>query len=316
MQIRFGIVAVGTALIGIVLTAASYAAESLEESSWQSLTDEPSRQILFQELIKKDVEIPTIESFALPKLFVFPDDARWDSIEKHSRNNSIFGLDVSHYTDPDIRFDLLSQQNVSFVYVKATQGLKYKDDKFHVFWAKLGALGANVKVRRGAYHFLSSSAPGSAQADSFIGYVKLQGGFNSDDLPPVVDLEWDRTSTNPDEWIGRGADYIVKNALDCLARIKELTGRTPILYTATSWWTTKTVPIERLDEFRDYPLWIADYNPKRKLSEHPAVPSGVTPALWQFADDSTLTLGYKGPIDTSVFYGSEDDFERAFGPSK
>jgi lysozyme len=169
-------------------------------------------------------------------------------------------------------------------------------------------------VSRGAYHFLSSLTPGKDQADAFVAYVKLHGGFAAGDLLPAIDLEWDVTPGHPaDRWEDHSADEIMSNVLACLQRVKELTGKTPIVYTAKSWWTNKTVPLSRFPELKDYPVWIADYNPKRKLSETPAIPSGVVPIIWQFTDRSILATGYNGGLDASIFYGTDDEFKHKFG---
>jgi lysozyme len=257
------------------------------------------------------------KSLALPDIFSFPADAKDDRVSNpnHPRQNCIFGIDISHYSSSDIRYDVLRLQRVGFVYVKATQGVGYKDAKFSLFWKKLGELMPPNQVVRGAYHFLSSSDPGRDQADAFIDYLSLpaNGGLKAGDLPLVLDLEWDRTSANPDRWVGKGKTYIIDNALACLNRIKERTGRTPVLYTAKSWFSGQTVPLADYDKFKDFPLWVADYNPRRKLEESPVFPGSAKPLLWQFTDRALMTTGYNGGLDASIFYGTDDEFKSKFG---
>ncbi|GAJ96049.1 GH25 family lysozyme [Rhizobium rhizogenes] len=259
------------------------------------------------------------KGLAIPQSFTFPKDADTDVIEGHQRQNSLFCVDVSHYTGTSISFSSLRLQSVRCVYAKATQGIKGKDGQFKSYWnalAKYSGLTVSPadRLSRGAYHFLSSSAPGKDQADAFVDYVNLNGGFLPGDLPPVMDLEWDVTAAQPvDQWRGQPTDKIVQNALAFLSRVKERTGRTPIIYTALSWWTDKTIPSSRFKEFKEYPLWIADYNPKRKLSETPAVPNGAQTVLWQFSDRAHLNSGFSGGLDASIFYGSEADFASRFG---
>src|SRR5258708_3590446 len=228
-----------------------------DESSWTSLVDEPSRGDLFQtEILPAAIAEADAAakaegregvSLGIVPTFAFPADVGWDRTENKARAGAIFGIDVSHYTDPALRLELLRDQDVKFIYLKATQGTGWKDDNFRDFWPRLVGVAstgrdgvkrdgvpAESRIPRGAFHFLSSTSPGLAQADSFVDYVTLHGGFKDDDLPPVVDLEWDVTRTVKDQWVGKGADAIVKNGLDCLGRIKERTHRTPILYTARS----------------------------------------------------------------------------------
>jgi lysozyme len=287
-----------------------------KESDWTELTDDASRADLFKEkiiparLAEEEAGPEAMLPLAIPKIFVFPDDARYDTILDKPRKNSIFCIDISHYTDAKIHLEELKMQRARCVYVKATQGVRGKDGKFADFWGRLDGL---PELGRGAYHFLSSSAPGRDQADAFVNYVNLHGRFKGADLPPVVDLEWDVAKGVPDQWVGKGADYIIRNTLDCLRRIEERTGRKPIIYTATSWFGPKTIPLSRFSELKDYPIWIADYNNKRKLSEQPALPPGVKQILWQFTDGALVTTGYDGKLDASIFYGTDADFKKTFG---
>jgi lysozyme len=311
-----------------------------DESSWASLVDEPSRGDLFQtEILPAAVaEADAIAkaegregvSLGIVPTFSFPADVGWDKTENKARSGAIFGIDVSHYTDAALHLELLKGQEVKFIYLKATQGTGWKDDNFRDFWPRLAGVAstgrdgvkrdgvpAESRIPRGAFHFLSSTSPGSAQADSFVDYVTLHGGFKDDDLPPVVDLEWDVTKTVKDQWVGKGADAIVKSVLDCLARIKERTHRTPILYTARSWWSAQTIPLSRFSEFKDYPIWIADYSTSHKLAEKPADLPGGQRVIWQFTDRSLAPqigiASVKNGLDASIFYGTEEDFRTAFG---
>jgi lysozyme len=302
-----------------------------DEASWTSLVDEPSRNALFQNEI--DAAAKAVPSLGLVPTFAFPADVGYDRTENKARSGAIFGIDVSHYTNPALRLEMLKSLDVGFIYLKATQGANYKDDNFRDFWPRLAGAAsvgrdgvkrdgvpADSRIPRGAYHFLSSSSPGGAQADSFVDYVTLHGGFKDDDLPPVVDLEWDATKTVKDQWVGKGSDVIVKTVLDCLARIKERTHRTPILYTARSWWSAQTIPLSRFSEFKDYPVWIADYLPSHKLAEKPADLPGAQRVIWQFTDRSLVPkIGIddaKNGLDASIFYGTDQDFKTAFGVAR
>ena len=120
-------------------------------------------------------------SLSPKKSFKFPEDAFKD--EDKPRANSIFGIDISHYTGRNFSFDSLRAQNVRFVYAKATQGVRYKDDLFGLYWQALNDLPAEKKVLRGAYHFLSSSADGAAQADTFLSFLEKNGGLKVADMP-------------------------------------------------------------------------------------------------------------------------------------
>jgi lysozyme len=291
----------------------------MAEAEWQPLTDDRSRAQLFErEVIPfglREQQDDSVVTLAIPPVFYFPDDVKTDRIENKPRQNVIFGIDISHHLSNDIDFSLLKLQRVGFVYCKATQGVRFKDEKFERFWKSLGKLSNTDSLPRGAYHFLSSDSPGKDQADRYLDYVRLQGDFQPGDLPPVLDLEWDVTKTNPDRWRGLGKQYILDQTLGCLERIKQRSGKTPIVYTAKAWFSSETIPLSEFSKLAPYPLWIADYNNKRKLSEKPDVPGGARPLLWQFTDRSRMTTGFDGGLDASVFYGTSDEFRKAFGLS-
>jgi lysozyme len=297
------------------------------EDSWQPLTEEASRADLFEKVISGYLASPertedASKSLAIPSGFQFPADADFDRIENRPRDNSIFCIDINHYTGLDIDLQSLRLQSVKCVYVKASQGITFKDNHFQEFWSKLESLSSpslneNDRLYRGAYLFLSAGISGSDQADAFVDYVNLHGGISENDLPPVIDVEWDVSKGHPeDRWIGHTSEDIIQNILSCAKRLKERTGRTPIIYTAKSWWTQKTVPLSQFFTVAEYPLWIADYNPKRKLVEKPAVPPGGNALVWQYTDRAQLSVGYQKGLDASIFYGSVTDFKNKFGLPK
>ena len=79
----------------------------------------------------------------MPPTFSFPHNALINIVtddaghsKDEDRKNSIFGIDVSHYTAPSLLLDALKDQQVKFIYVKATQGASFKDDNFADFWSR------------------------------------------------------------------------------------------------------------------------------------------------------------------------------------
>ena len=223
------------------------------------------------------------------------------------------GIDISHHTKEGLKLGLLRQQGVRFVYAKATQGVGFKDAKFASYWKALGALPADAKVLRGAYHFLSSSSPGSAQADSFLRFMKANGGIESSDLPPVMDLEWDITDkSGRDRWSDYQPDDILQNVLDWLRTVEQATHRSPIVYTARSWWRERIQSDEKFAKLSGYKIWIADYSRSARAIEDPGVPSNGKYHLWQFTDSSKLPTAYSGSLDANIYKGSDAEFASDF----
>ena len=91
------------------------------------------------------------------------------------------GGDVSSYQG-EIDWETLSSQNISFAFIKATEGSSLLDQYFLSHYEQAHKAGLRV----GAYHFFSYDSPGETQADHFIASVERQEGM----LPPVIDLEF------------------------------------------------------------------------------------------------------------------------------
>lgn len=201
-----------------------------------------------------------------------------------------YGIDISHHNAGDIVWDSLyvltdkrgktisdhhlakDIRPVSFVFIKATEGVSMVDKDFKMNWQDAGRSG----LRRGAYHFFRSSKDGEAQARLFI---KTVGDLRFKDLPPVLDIET----------IHRGGSMkkLNEEALKWLETIEGHYGKKPIVYTGSSFardWLSKRIT-------DNYPVWIAHYEKDR--------PDFDGWIFWQFTDKAVVK-GVPGPVDLSV----------------
>lgn len=201
-----------------------------------------------------------------------------------------YGIDISHHNAGDIVWDSLyvltdkrgktirdhhlakDIRPVSFVFIKATEGVSMVDKDFKRNWQDAGRSG----LRRGAYHFFRSSKDGEAQARLFI---KTVGDLRFKDLPPVLDIET----------IHRGGSMkkLNEEALKWLETIEGHYGKKPIVYTGSSFardWLSKRIT-------DNYPVWIAHYEKDR-----PDLDGWI---FWQFTDKAVVK-GVPGPVDLSV----------------
>ena len=90
------------------------------------------------------------------------------------------GIDVSHHLKK-IDWKSVAQENIHFVYIKATEGATYKDPMFDENMK--GAMSAGLPV--GAYHYFRMTSTPEDQFDNFkkaIGKYKFQ-------LIPMIDVE-------------------------------------------------------------------------------------------------------------------------------
>jgi len=307
-------------ILGLLLNAAhAMAATPQSLDDLQDLADEPSRAELF-ELVKaaEIAEVPDVKKeaqkwFNLYGPFKFPNDAQFDVKENKDRVDSIFGVDISHHTDSSFPLEELYFKQVKYVYLKASQGTGYKDGKFASYWSRLDKVPVAQRVHRGAYHFLSADKDGKEQAQTFLRVLAANGGLKKTDMPPVLDLEWDKASANgPDRWTGIAPARILANTKAWLEEVEKQTGRKPMLYTARSWWRERMGSEATFRELKDYPVWIADYSQSSRAFEVPKTPANSKWSMWQFTDAAGMQAGYSKGFDANIFKGSEAQFYQTF----
>jgi lysozyme len=315
----------GTALV-VLCSVSSYAQGNAPfGDDWQPIINDASRAQLFAEHLVANAPASTEDdrAKALDGPFTFPKNVVDD--KGKPRAPSVFGIDVSHWSsiDPDCRkpfdkkqdidFTVLANQKVHFVYVKASQDVRYRDCRFGDYWNALGELHSVNAPLRGAYHFLTSTSSGKDQASSYIKLRQLNGGFDQKELPSVLDLEWDKTPDVPDRWVTKSADEILESALDWLKEVESASGRRPMVYTSNVWIKEHHITQQQLTKLLPYRIWIADYSKTRRAIEAPQQPQGLSWTLWQFSDSTRLTVGSAKSFDASIFKGTLDDFNAAMG---
>lgn len=145
----------------------------------KALTDDLSRNDLARYAVSLQPRVR-----ALPYYFTFPEDVK---------NNKVYGIDVSH-NNGVLKWDKVSDQRISFVYIKASQGANLYDDQFTYNWQAIGRLRTqNSAIRRGAYHFMTAADTAQDQAQNFLSRVEK---LDSEDMPPCLDVEWDLLMRN------------------------------------------------------------------------------------------------------------------------
>ena len=198
---------------------------------------------------------------------------------------SIRGIDVSHHQGR-IDWDELSQAHIgeepiSFVFVKATEGVSVYDQNFRDNFENARECGFVC----GAYHYFSPRTPARQQAAWYLAHVKLHDG----DLPPVLDIE---------EAGDLGVQQVRQAAREWLTEVQKRYAATPIIYTyykfKQKYLNTK--------EFDMYPYWIAHYYVRKIEYKGPW-------KFWQHTDCGRLP-GIKGEVDLNVYNGSMYDLRQ------
>ncbi|MEM9466792.1 MAG: GH25 family lysozyme [Actinomycetota bacterium] len=111
-------------------------------------------------------------------------------------SGEVYGVDVSNHQG-DIDWSAVAEDDISFAYIKATEGGDWIDARFDANWDGASAAGLDV----GAYHFFTLCRTGVEQADNFLRVVDHAQAT----LPPALDLEFpNNCSERPTtEWVHR-----------------------------------------------------------------------------------------------------------------
>ncbi|GAA2223614.1 lysozyme [Streptomyces amakusaensis] len=203
-----------------------------------------------------------------------------------SRAAQTEGVDVASHQG-NVDWPTLWNSGVKWAYVKATEGTYYKNPYFTQQYDG----SYDVGMVRGAYHFATpDTTSGAVQADYF---ADNGGGWARDGrtLPGALDIEW-----NPygDACYGKSQSGMVTWIRDFLNRYKARTGRDPVIYTATSWWTQCTGDYAGFGASN--PLWIARYN----------TTPGTLPAGWSAQTMWQYTSSGPHVGDHNKFNGAHD----------
>jgi len=203
------------------------------------------------------------------------------------------GMDISHFTG-NINWSQLSP-HIQFIYCKASQGAGFKDPTLAQYMATIRQQGLIF----GGYHFLTFQDSAATQMQNF-----LSCGIDftvPGTLPPVLDIEWQVGSNNAqsqamNQYILNNKNACVQLIQDCLSQLSSATGRTPMIYTAKSFWSEYFNGVS----FPNYPLWVPSYqsNPPGLFG------SWQDYSIWQYSGAGTVT-GVAGQVDLDLFNGDK-----------
>jgi len=207
------------------------------------------------------------------------------------------GVDVSGLTtfSSGTPWTALAQAGNTFVGVKATEGNYYKNPAY--LSDVTGATAAGMYVMP---YVFANPYPGNGTAVQQADYAwtneisMASPAYSSSKLmlPLVLDIEADPyagSEPHGNQCYGLSQSALVTWIQQFLAEAKKKTNKTPIIYTAPSFWSTCT---GNSAAFGGYPLWLASYG-----VSHPAVPAGWnSPTFWQYTSSGTAP-GIKGGTD-------------------
>lgn len=178
-----------------------------------------------------------------------------------------YGIDVSHHQG-EIDWSAVAADDITFAFIKATEGGDWVDPRFHENWA--GARDSGLSV--GAYHFFRTCTDAELQAENILATIP--------DVPSLeiaIDVEGGGLC-------GEGVtDTDIRRKLEALIELVEAE-RGPVIFYV----------LEGFDEFDD----IFDQRERwqRGLGFRPAEDDWY---IWQQSNQASIN-GIDGPVDLNV----------------
>ena len=186
-----------------------------------------------------------------------------------SNSTAHFGIDISHFQG-DIMKMYTSQEGLSFVICKATQGNYFVDPDFRNNWNEIKEKG----LIRGTYHFYDCKISPEDQATFF---AIQASDIGTADIAPILDIEQGSMSKTV------SGEQMEADILVFLKRIEMKFDRKPIIYTDYEF----AQEYLKNSEFANYDLWLAEYSG----STQPLVPDiwkGKGYKIWQKSATYTI----------------------------
>ena len=211
------------------------------------------------------------------KVFFEPDTFKINKLKY-----PISGIDISKYNGK-INWDKLKEQELDFVFIKATEGKTRLDPCYHenIKCAK------RIKAKVGAYHFFKFNRDGAEQARNFLSRVNI---YNLN-FAPILDVEESGNYTNRNN-----PQLVIREIRDCISYVEARSSRKVIIYTNGHEYN-KYIK----NNFNRNPLWICS------LDEEPPIDRDWT--FWQYAHKGEMS-GIKGWVDLNTFNGGRGDWNR------
>jgi len=196
-------------------------------------------------------------------------------------DHPVVGIDVSKYQGV-VDFERVKTAGISYVFVRATEGITYQDADFRSNYRQARSAGLVV----GAYHFYETNDEPGAQLENFTSVAQLKAG----DLPPVIDIEKLHHQDDSD---------LVESLKTLLRGLESHYGVKPIVYSGLNFAN------RYMTGFGDYPLWLAEY----EVAE-PTLPHGWSDwTFWQWSQTAKVA-GISGNVDADRYNGDEMCFRR------
>lgn len=187
------------------------------------------------------------------------------------------GIDVSHYQGRINWDEVARDHRVTYVYLKATEGVNTIDDTYNYNFNECKRVGLKV----GSYLFFRPHLSAKSQFDLF----KSKVNTRQQDLLPVIDVE-----------VIRGVSESVMQArlLELCDLFEKEYGKKPIIYTGKNFFNKYIYGNPRLQAYK---FFIAAYS-----FIEPDLYGDNDYVMWQYSATGSVR-GIRGNVDMSRFVG-------------
>lgn len=186
-------------------------------------------------------------------------------------------INLSHHQG-EIDWSKLASSDISFAYIKASEGGDFVDPHFKKNWQ--AAKEAVLII--GAYHFFRVCRPGAIQADNFLATVPSDPG----QLPPVIDVEHEGPCNSADI----PAD-IEQQIITMAQRVEVKAGCKPVIYASVIYEANLISAMGR-----DQSYWVPSLYWPPSFQNRNWI-------FWQYTSTGKLN-GIKADVDLNVFRGT------------
>jgi lysozyme len=195
-------------------------------------------------------------------------------VECEDTCSHIHGIDLSHYQG-DVFWETVGESNMSYVYLKATEGGDRIDSKYQQNIDLAHRYGLKV----GSYHFYRPRIPQQTQLQNF----RAQCRPEDQDLLPMVDIE---TRS------GLGKEEFIDSLFIFLRLMEKEYKQKPLIYTGANFYDHNLLGL-----LSDYKVMIAQYT-----QDEPVLKDDLDFVIWQYTGKGRLN-GINGYVDKSRFMG-------------
>lgn len=201
------------------------------------------------------------------------------------------GIDVSNHQG-EINWRQVVDSGISFVFIKATEGISYTDPRY----GRNHGGAKTVGLLRGAYHYLRGQYDPLKQAKQFL---HVHGEWQPGDLQPVVDVEMEGN-------VGVSRQGMIDHLARYIFHLEALSGKNVIIYSYPDYWINY---LGNPDQFSAHnPLWIAHYSVKKPR----LVGAWGFWSFWQYSSSGACP-GIVGNVDLDYFNGTPEALRRFAG---